>query len=215
MNPKIIIIGATGKLGLKLLKFCSKRNIKVDTITCYKNYNKLNDLKQNCNISNAFCLIRPNEKLKFINFLKSRKFQIIYFLDYGALSIEYLQLILRNNKNSYIAIANKELLIAGGNLLSNKINKTKNKLIPIDSEHFSLFDKNISNENINKIYITASGGPFYFEKTINLKKVSFKSVINHPKWEMGINNSIDSSNFVNKYLEMFELSTIYNIDLKK
>ena len=215
MKPKILIIGATGKLGLKLLNFCSKRKIKLDTITCHNNKKKLFEIKKKEKILNTFALADFNEKIKFIKFLKLNKFDIIYFLDYGSLSLEFLQPILKYNNNSFIAIANKELLIAGGKLLINKIKKSKNKLIPLDSEHFSLFDKNISNENVSKIYITASGGPFYFNKKIDLKEVNFKSVINHPKWKMGINNSIDSSNFVNKYLEMFELSIIYNIDLSK
>ena len=74
---------------------------------------------------------------------------------------------------------------------------------------------NIRNENIKKIYITASGGPFYFKKNINLNKVSKKKVLSHPKWKMGINNSIDSSNFINKILEIYELSIIYKINLSK
>ena len=68
---------------------------------------------------------------------------------------------------------------------------------------------------MSKIFITASGGPFYFKKKINLDNVSLKKVLSHPKWKMGINNSIDSSNFINKILEIFELSIIYEIDIKK
>ena len=129
--------------------------------------------------------------------------------------IIYADIFLQNNKNSYLAIANKEMILAGGNLLKNKILKSKNNLIPLDSEHFSLFNFNLKNEYIKKIFITASGGPFYFKKKINLNKVNLKQVLKHPKWKMGINNSIDSSNFINKILEMYELSIIFDIDLKK
>ena len=107
------------------------------------------------------------------------------------------------------------MLIAGGDILINQINLSKNTLIPLDSEHFSIFNSNIENKDINKIFITASGGPFYFNKKLDLKKVSFKQVISHPKWNMGINNSIDSSNFFNKLLEIYELRSIYQIDIKK
>tara|TARA_B100001063_G_C16638730_1_gene489691 strand:- start:199 stop:972 length:774 start_codon:yes stop_codon:yes gene_type:complete len=107
------------------------------------------------------------------------------------------------------------MIIAGGKFLINKIYKTYNHLIPLDSEHFSLLNSNFNYKDIKKIYITASGGPFYFKKKINLDKVSIKSVLKHPKWDMGFNNSIDSSNFINKILEMFELSSIYNIKLDK
>ena len=169
MKPKILVIGATGKLGIKLIKYCSKRKIKLNTITCYKNKKKLFEIKKKEKIPNTFTLVDLNEKIKFIKFLRLNKFHIIYFLDYGSLSLEFLQPILKYNNNSYIAIANKELLIAGGKLLINKIKLSKNNLVPLDSEHFSLFDKNISNESVNKIYITASGGPFYFDKKIDLK----------------------------------------------
>ena len=78
------------------------------------------------------------------------------------------------------------MIIAGGETLINKISKTKNKLIPLDSEHFSLKNNNLNNEIIKKIYITASGGPFYFKKKINLNSVKLSKVLDHPKWKMGI-----------------------------
>ena len=71
------------------------------------------------------------------------------------------------------------------------------------------------NKEIDKVYITASGGPFYFKKNVNLNKVSLKQVLKHPKWDMGKNNSIDSSNFINKVLEILELSIIFKIDINK
>lgn len=107
------------------------------------------------------------------------------------------------------------MIITGGNLLIDKIAKTNNKLIPLDSEHFSMLNLNLDNKNIKKIFITASGGPFYFNKKTNLDKVNLKNVLSHPKWNMGVNNSIDSSNFVNKILEIYELSIIYKISLNK
>ena len=82
-------------------------------------------------------------------------------------------------------------------------------------EHFSLFNLKLLDSQIKKISITASGGPFYFNKKLNLRNVSFSKVLSHPKWSMGKNNLIDSSNFINKILEIFELSYIYNINLNK
>ena len=105
------------------------------------------------------------------------------------------------------------MLIAGGYILVKKIKLSKNILIPLDSEHFSILNTNYKNNSIKKVFITASGGPFYFEKKNKFKKVNKKQILNHPKWKMGINNSIDSSNFINKILEIFELSFLFNIDL--
>ena len=213
MNIKIIIVGSTGKLGSKLLDYTSKNSIPIYAITCYKNIAKLNKQKNKFHIKNSFVLSHKDEQFNFLKILQN-KIQIIYFLDYGCLSLKYLNNFLKFNQNSTIAIANKEMLIAGGSLLQMKIKKTKNRFIPLDSEHFSLLNSNIKS-NIKKVYITASGGPFYFKKNINLSSVSFNDVLSHPKWKMGNNNLIDSSNFINKILEIYELSYIYSIPLHK
>jgi len=215
MKPKILIIGSTGELGTKLCNYCYKNDIKIEAICCYKNLKKLNRLKQRNNIKYSYELSDKKQKKDFLFFLNKKKFDLIYFLDYGSASLEYAKILLNNNINSIFAIANKEMIIAGGRFFVNKIIKTKNKLIPLDSEHYSLFNSLSSNIFVNKIYITASGGPFYFDKSIDLQKVNFDQVIKHPKWKMGINNSIDSSNFINKLLEMYELSIIYDIPIDK
>ena len=215
MKPKILIIGSTGKLGVKLLSFCFKNNISISAISCYSNVKKIILQKEKNNIKNTFVLSNSNSNIKFCNYLKKNKFKIIYFLDYGSYSLKYLEIILNNNRNSYISIANKEMIVAGGTYLRKSIKNSNNYLIPIDSEHFSLINNDLNQNNINKIYITASGGPFYFKKKINLNKVSIDKVLSHPKWNMGKNNLIDSSNFVNKILEIFELSYIFDIPLDK
>ena len=213
MSPKILIVGSTGKLGVKLLNYTSKNNIKVNAITCFNNLNKLNRQKTKFNISKSFVLSKENEYQKFLNFLK-KPIDIIYFLDFGSSSLVYLEQFIKFNSNSTIAIANKEMIIAGGHLLMQKIKESKNKFIPLDSEHFSL-QNSLINNNIKKVYITASGGPFFFSKLNSFKQVSLNQVLAHPKWKMGINNLIDSSNFINKILEIFELSIIYNIPINK
>tara|TARA_B100000989_G_scaffold179285_1_gene134670 strand:- start:2340 stop:3431 length:1092 start_codon:yes stop_codon:yes gene_type:complete len=214
MIKKIVIIGSTGKLGSKLLNFLLKNNISVLAISCFSNRQKLLEQRNKYNIKKTFVLSIKNEKNRFMNFLKT-KIDIIYFLDYGSFSLNYLNEYLKHNTHSIIAIANKELIIAGGSILQKKISQSKNKFIPLDSEHFSLLNSKINKDNIRKIYITASGGPFYFNKKINLSNVSMQNVLSHPKWKMGKNNLIDSSNLINKILEIYELSHIYDIPLSK
>ena len=211
----ILVIGSTGKLGSKLLSFCNKNNINIFGATSYKNDKKMRSQKNRYKIKNTFSLSKQIDYHLFISFISTHKFKIVYFLDYGSLSLIFLDILLKYNKNCFFAIANKEMIIAGGSLLTNNIVNSKNILIPLDSEHFSLYDKNYKSNSIKKIFITASGGPFYFNKKINLSKVSKSEVLAHPKWKMGLNNSIDSSNFINKILEIFELSSIYNIDINK
>tara|TARA_B100000963_G_scaffold23105_1_gene17278 strand:+ start:526 stop:1617 length:1092 start_codon:yes stop_codon:yes gene_type:complete len=214
MKRKIVIVGSTGKLGSKLLKFISKNKISVFAATCFNNQKKISEQKNKYKIKHTFALGNETDQINFYNILKDN-IDIIYFLDYGSYSLNYLNHFLKFNYNSVIAIANKELIIAGGYVLQKKINSKKNIFIPLDSEHFSLINSKLNQENIYKIYITASGGPFYFNKNFNLTKVSSKKVLSHPKWKMGNNNLIDSSNFINKILEIYEVSYIYNIPLSK
>ncbi len=214
MKYKILIVGSTGKLGTKLLKFTKKNHIPIYGITCFKNSNKLINQKKESLIKNSFVLSNKTDRQRFFKILE-KKIHIIYFLDYGSSSLKYLSYFLNFNNNSTIAIANKEMLIAGGSLLHNKIKNSKNNFIPLDSEHFSLINSIQNSNNIKKIYITASGGPFYFNKNIKLSSVSTTKVLSHPKWKMGKNNLIDSSNFINKILEIYELSHIYNVPLNK
>ena len=215
MTKKILIIGSTGKLGKLLINYCKKNDIQIDAIASYKNYKLQIKQQTKLNIKHGFCLSKNEEVIRFNKFLKSNKFKIVYFLDYGALSLNYISTIINNNFNTQLCIANKEMIIAGGKLLVDKINRSGNNLVPLDSEHFSIVNSNYVNEDIEKIYITASGGPFYFKKNINLNNVTLKQVLKHPKWDMGINNSIDSSNFINKTLEILELSIIFNINIEK
>ena len=215
MNPKILIIGSTGKLGIKLLNYCKKNKINIFCITGYRNNKLLRLQSKKFNIKNSFKLSDEKDISKFKLFLSKYKINIIYFLDYGYKSLIYIDIFLKNNTKSIIAIANKEMVIAGGDTLIDKINKSKNTLIPLDSEHFSLIDTKIVDKDLKRIYITASGGPFYFKKNIDLEKVKLREVLAHPKWKMGFNNSIDSSNFINKVLEIYELSILFKIDLKK
>ncbi len=215
MKKKILIIGSTGKLGSKLLSYSYKEGISINAITCFSNKKKLINQTKKYNIKKSFTLSISSEKDNFLSFISETKFSIVYFLDYGSSSLIFLDKILNHNTNCIIAIANKEMIIAGGHLIRNKFIKSNNNLVPLDSEHFSLFRLNPNDAETKLLYITASGGPFYFKKKISLKSVTRKEVISHPKWKMGINNSIDSSNFINKILEIFELSIIFNINIKK
>ena len=115
-----------------------------------------------------------------------------------------------------IAIANKESIICGWNLIQAELKKNKTKFIPVDSEHFSIWSliKIIINE-IDKIFITASGGPFLNKKEKNLKNIKPKHAIKHPKWKMGKKISIDSATMVNKLFELIEANKIFNINIKK
>tara|TARA_B110000259_G_scaffold89026_1_gene103539 strand:- start:22 stop:1158 length:1137 start_codon:yes stop_codon:yes gene_type:complete len=226
LKNNIVILGSTGVLGTKLLNYLHKNNLKISLITCFSNYKKLYKQKKQTKTNLALVLDpkipNNNNNLNYgdellLNFIKKKPISFFYVLDTGFESLKYIELIINFQKNCTIAIANKEILVAGGKLLIDNIINSKNKILPLDSEHFSLFyllsDRKNIKYYISKIYLTASGGPFYFDKNFNIKNVTLKNATKHPIWKMGFKNSIDSSNLVNKILECFELSSLYNFPL--
>ena len=119
--------------------------------------------------------------------------------------------------SSNIAIANKESIICGWNFIERDLKKYKTKFIPIDSEHFSIWSliKNYKSIQIEKIFITASGGPFLKLSKNKLKKVSPNDAIKHPNWNMGKKISVDSATLMNKVFEVIEAQRIFNLPLSK
>jgi len=116
-----------------------------------------------------------------------------------------------------IAIANKESIICAWNLIQKNLRKYKTEFIPVDSEHFSIWS--LLNDNkkndIEKIIITASGGPFLNLPILKFKKIKPKNAIKHPNWKMGNKISVDSATLMNKVFEVIEAQRIFKIDLNK
>ena len=111
-----------------------------------------------------------------------------------------------------IAIANKESIICGWSLINTELNKFKVKFIPIDSEHFSIWSliNDTKNINIEKVFITASGGPFKNFPLSKFDKITIKQALKHPNWKMGKKISIDSATLMNKVFEIIEAKKIFN-----
>ena len=116
-------------------------------------------------------------------------------------------------KSKKVLIANKESIVCGWELIKKNANKNKTKIIPIDSEHFSILKllENHKMSEIKKIFITASGGPFLNYKANQFKNITPNKAIKHPKWKMGKKISVDSSTMMNKILEIIEAQKLFNI----
>jgi len=116
-----------------------------------------------------------------------------------------------------IAIANKESIICGWNIILKELKKNNTKFIPVDSEHFSIHyalkEKQI--KNVENIYLTASGGPLINLPLKKFKKIKISQALNHPNWKMGKKISIDSATMMNKVFEIIEAKKIFNISYSK
>jgi 1-deoxy-D-xylulose-5-phosphate reductoisomerase len=233
MKKKIAILGSTGSIGKTLVNIVKKdkKNFEIVLLTANKNGNELIKQAKLFNVKN---LIITNQK-SFDQIIKKRKNQKLnIYKDYKMLSkifknkIDYamnsisginglkptLEIIKYTKK---IAVANKESIICGWNLIQKKLRFHKTDFIPIDSEHFSINEliKNTNKNNIEKIYITASGGPFLNKKISSFKNIKIKNAIKHPTWQMGKKISIDSATLINKVYELIEAKKIFNLDYSK
>ena len=229
MKKKIAILGATGSIGQTTLRIIknNKKKLSVELLTTNKNYKKLITYAKDFNVKNVIIfdnttflkqkLLFKNKKLNLFNDLHEYKKKNKKKFDYAISAIPgisglkpTLDLIPLTKK---IAIANKESIICGWNLIKKKLNFYNTRFIPVDSEHFSIWSliKNSKKEQISKIYLTASGGPFLNWSNKAILKVSSKIAIKHPNWSMGRKISIDSATLMNKIFEVIEAQRIFNL----
>ena len=203
MKKKIVILGSTGSIGKITFNVVKKNKKNFDVVLLTTNKNIKDILKQakevktkNILISNKFHYLKAkkilkNKKIKVHNDINSLNKIIKKKIDYTMCSITGLAGLkptLDSVKFSKrIAIANKEAIICGWNLIEKEIIKNKTQFIPIDSEHFSIWSLliNESKNNIDEIILTASGGPFLNKSNNFLNKVNPKDALNHPNWKMG------------------------------
>ena len=231
MKKKIAILGSTGSIGTSLLKIVkeNKKDFEIILLTANKNYKKLLNQTKTHNVKNViitdfncylkFKKLNTNKNLKiFSNF---QYFNRIFKskLDYVMSSIIGLKglnptiKIIKHTKT--IAIANKESIICGWNLIDKELKRNKTSFIPVDSEHFSIWYalKKNYNLNINKIVLTASGGPLLNIPLNKINKLKTKDIVKHPNWSMGKKISVDSSSMINKVFEIIEARNIFKINL--
>jgi 1-deoxy-D-xylulose-5-phosphate reductoisomerase len=233
MKKKIIILGSTGSIGSTTIKIINrdKHAFKVILLTAYKNYKKLFLQAKITDCKNILIYDKKNyilslkknknNNLKIFNNIKDFTKTLKKKIDYTMCSIiglEGLKPTLDAIKFSHnIAIANKESIICGWNFIERDLKKYKTKFIPIDSEHFSIWSliKDYKPSQIEKIFITASGGPFLNVSKKSLKKVLPKEAIKHPNWSMGRKISVDSATLMNKVFEVIEAQRIFNLPFSK
>ena len=233
MKKKIIILGSTGSIGSTTIKIIhrDKKTFEVILLTANKNYKKLFLQAKKINCKNILIYDKKkyllslkknkNNNLKIFNniedFIKIFKKKADYTMS-AITGIAGLKPTLDAIKFSHnIAIANKESIICGWNFIEKDLKKYKTKFIPIDSEHFSIWSliKNYKPSQIQKIFITASGGPFLKLSKNELKKILPKDAIKHPNWSMGKKISVDSATLMNKVFEVIEAQRIFNLPLSK
>ena len=230
---KIAILGSTGSIGKTLLNliFENRKKFEIILLTANKNYKSL--LKQaklhkvrNIVITDYKSFLKAknsnrNKKLNIYNdfscFNNVFKTKVDYVMS-SIIGLDGLMPTLKIIKfTKKIAIANKASILCGLALILALLKKNTTNFIPVDSEHFSIWDaikfQNI--EKISKVFITASGGPFLYKKNHDIKNAKISHAIKHPNWKMGKKISVDSATMMNKVFEVIETKKIFNIRYKK
>ena len=227
MKKKISILGSTGSVGLTTLKIIDQKKLffSINLLSANKNFKII------CKQINKYkpkIFVVTDEKIFKKVYFKFKKKNIRIYNNFkniklikknditisaipGIAGLEPTLQIIKFSKK--ILIANKESIICGWNLIKSEAKKYKSKIIPVDSEHFSILKliKDHKLSEINKVYLTASGGPFLNYKKNKFKNIKPKDAIKHPKWKMGKKISIDSATLVNKMLELIEAQKIFNL----
>ena len=233
MKKKIVILGSTGSIGKTLIEIIKKdkKSFEVVLLTAQKNEVSLLKQAKLLNVKNLIITNsqsfenaikkKSNKKINIYNdykkFNKIFKGKVDYVMN-SISGIEGLKPTLEIVKHTKkIAVANKESIICGWNLINKKLKFYKTEFIPIDSEHFSINEliKNTNKKKIEKVFITASGGPFLNYKHSSFRNIKVKNAINHPTWKMGKKISIDSATLINKVYELIEAKKIFNLDYSK
>ena len=234
MKKKIAILGSTGSIGKSLVNILKKdkSNIQILLITANRNISEL--LKQVKLFKVKNIIVNDYKKFIYVKKIFQHKDINIYNdfdsihkifkkkkLDYtmnaisGLVGLDPTLKIIKFTKK--IAIANKESIICGWPLIKKKLIKNNTKFIPIDSEHYSIYSLigYLKNTNIEKVYITASGGPFNKYPLNKFKSIKLKSALNHPNWKMGKKITIDSATMMNKVFEIIEAKKIFDLNYNK
>jgi 1-deoxy-D-xylulose-5-phosphate reductoisomerase len=231
MKRKIAILGSTGSIGKSTLDIIrkDKKNFDVILLTANNNYKKLiQQAKQfkakNVLIKNHKFYLKVKNSLKktkvysgdiSIKKIFSKKLDYTMSAVVGLAGLQPTLDVIKISKT--VAIANKEAIICGWDIISKLIKRYKTQILPVDSEHFSIMEltKNANDSDVEEIIITASGGPFLKKPLNKLNQVKPKQAINHPNWKMGKKISIDSANMMNKVFEVIEACKLFKFDKKK
>lgn len=228
---KITVLGSTGSIGTQSLEVIKAHpdRFRVEALTCGKNKKKLEEQIEK--FRPAFAVTEREEDAHDL----MRKFPrtefswgekgLIEAAEGGCDMVLNALMGMRGLAPTYaaiqagkdIALANKETLVAGGELVMDAAAKAGVKLLPVDSEHSAIFQCLEGNENrpVKKILLTASGGPFRGYTKEQLENVTLAQALKHPKWNMGAKITIDSATMMNKGLEVIEARWLFDVEAEK
>ena len=210
MKRKISIIGSTGSIGTQALEVIEKLQDKFEIIALAGGHNKELLAKQAEKFKPRYTCL-GEEGLEQI--CTDKENDIILVACSGKIGLKPTLTAIRNGID--IALANKETLVMAGDIVIKKAKEFGVNIIPVDSEHCAIHQciKNIS--QVEKLIITASGGPFLHKSVEDMKNATVEQALAHPRWNMGQKITVDSATLMNKGLEIIEAHHLFNMPYDK
>lgn len=234
MKKRIAILGSTGSIGTQALDVisCHLDQFEVEVLTANRNADLLirqaKQFKPNAVvIVEDACYQQVNEALKdedikvfagrssLLDIVEMSSIDMVLVALVGFAGLEPTYRALQAGKT--VALANKETLVVGGAMIMPLVHNKNIPLLPVDSEHSAIFQCLVGEwvNPIEKITLTASGGPFLGKKREELQHVLPQQALKHPNWSMGSKVTIDSATMMNKGLEMIEAKWLFNLQPKE
>lgn len=233
MVNNISILGSTGSIGTQALDVVDNLNLKVSAITANTNVKVLEE--QVRKYKPALAVVYDENKYSELkSLIADTNTKVSCSMDglIEAATIENADLVLNSvvgmvgllptlaatNAKKNIALANKETLVAGGKLVMDAVKDNNVNIYPVDSEHSAIFQclqGMPEKKALNRLILTASGGPFFGMTYEQLKEVTVEQALNHPNWEMGAKITIDSASMMNKGLEIIEAAWLFDMPSDK
>ena len=230
MMKSLIILGSTGSIGTQSLEVCERQGYKVNGLAAASNIQLLETQARKFGVKTV--AVFSEEKAKELKIklsdtdikvlsgmngvceLAQMSADIVLNSIVGIAGLRPTLAAIESGKD--IALANKETLVTGGEIVNRKAKEKGVKILPVDSEHSAIFQslQGAPKGSLKKILLTASGGPFYGKKIGDLKNVTVKDALNHPNWSMGAKITIDSATLMNKGLEVIEAVHLFGIPAK-
>ncbi len=213
---RVLVLGATGSIGTNAINIIE--NMSSDFTLCgiqaHSSEEKLNSISKKFNCPSLLSC-KDNSEKAFQKLIDSSKPDIIINGIAGAAGLLPSKIALDNHIP--LALANKETIVMAGSLIKKLAKDNNTPIIPVDSEHSAIFNlvEKIGKENIAKIVITASGGPFREYTKEQLEKVTLEQALKHPTWNMGPKITIDSSTLANKGLEVIEAAYLFDVSAEQ
>lgn len=229
MVKNITVLGSTGSIGTQTLDVVDMLGLRVSALTAASNVELMeNQIRK---YKPELAVLFNEDKAEELRLrVKDTGTKVLGGMDglIEAATIQSAELVVNSvvgmvglkptmaaiNAKKDIALANKETLVAGGDLVTGAVKQNGVKLLPVDSEHSAIFQclqGMPDNKALKKLILTASGGPFFGKTADELKDVTVEQALNHPNWSMGAKITIDSASMMNKGLEIIEAARLFDV----